>query len=215
MVLLHALGEDARTWDGVAAEFAGRYRVLAIDLRGHGASDWPGVYSFELMRDDVLGVLDQLGLGAVTLVGHSMGGTVAYLIAEEQPSRVGALVLEDTPPPVPRDRAVPERPEGPLPFDWAVVPAVVTQLNDPDPAWWDRLTSITAPTLIIGGGPGSHIPQDRLADAAARMPHATMETIPAGHHVHTAQPAAFAATVMEFLRGSSPDNCCQRPSCPG
>src|ERR1035438_7493297 len=69
------------SWAAVAAQFAKRFRVYALDLRGHGDSDWPGIYSFELIRDDVLGVLDQLGLDRVTLVGHSMGGTVAYLVA--------------------------------------------------------------------------------------------------------------------------------------
>lgn len=77
IVLLHALGEQPETWDEVAARFATRFRVVAIDLRGHGASTWPGTYSFSLMRDDVLGALDALDLHDLVLVGHSMGGTVA------------------------------------------------------------------------------------------------------------------------------------------
>ena len=76
---------------------------------------------------------------------------------------------------------------------------VYDQLNDPDPAWWDRLTEITAPTLIIGGGPGSHIPQDKLEETAARLPRGTLRVIPAGHHVHTARPAEFTAAVLAFL----------------
>jgi hypothetical protein len=131
------------------------------------------------MRDDVVGVLDKLDLAQLTLVGHSMGGVVAYLIAEEQPGRISRLVLEDTPPPFPRERAAPERPAAPLPFDWAVVPAICAQLNSPDPAWRERLTEITAPTLIVAGGSTSHIPQEKLAEAAVRIPRCTMETIPA------------------------------------
>lgn len=200
LVLLHALGERGGTWDAVTAEFAGFFRVITIDLRGHGESDWPGAYSFELIRDDVLGVLDELRLPKITLVGHSMGGTVAYLVAEEQPSRINRLILEDTLPPRPRNRAVPERPEGPLPFDWAVVPAVVRQLNDPDPAWWDRLTRISAPTLLIAGGQDSHIPQDQLKEVAVRVPSCTMLTISTGHHVHATRPTEFAAAALAFLR---------------
>ena len=200
MLLLHALGEEGATWDTVAAELAGGYRVYAPDLRGHGRSDWPGSYSFELMRDDMLGFLDALGIGRVILVAHSMGGAVAYLIAEEQPARVERLVLEDAPPPSPRDRAIPERPEGPLPFDWPVVPAIAGQLRDPDAAWWDRLTKITARTLIVAGGPASHIPQDKLAEAADRIPDCQFLTIPAGHLVHEARPADFTAAVLDFLR---------------
>jgi len=199
LVLLHGLGGQASTWDIVAAEFARSHRVLAIDLRGHGDSDRPGVYSFELMRDDVLGVLDRLGLDRVSLLGHSMGGTVAYLIAQQEPGRIGRLILEDTPPPFPMGRIAGERPDGPLPFDWAVVPAIYAQLNDPDPAWWDRLTDITAPTLVIAGGPASHVPQDKLAEAAARLPHGTLQVIPAGHEIHANRPAEFTAAVLAFL----------------
>jgi 3-oxoadipate enol-lactonase len=200
LVLLHGLGGQASTWDTVGAEFARSHRVLAIDLRGHGDSDRPGVYSFELMRDDVLGVLDQLDLDRVNLLGHSMGGTVAYLIAEQEPGRIGRLILEDTPPPFPMGRMDRERPDGPLPFDWAVVPAIIGQLNEPDPAWWDRLTDITAPTLVIAGGPASHVPQDKLAEAAARLPHGTLQVIPAGHEIHANRPAEFTAAVLEFLQ---------------
>lgn len=78
--------------------------MYALDLRGHGGSDWPGTYSFQLMHDDVRDVLDQLGLGTVTLIGHSMGGTVAYLAVMRQPGRVGRLIVEDAPPPFRRDR---------------------------------------------------------------------------------------------------------------
>ena len=71
MVLLHALGERAASWDQVAAQFATRFRVVALDLRGHGASTWPGTYSVPRMRDDVLGVLDALDLHDLVLIGHS------------------------------------------------------------------------------------------------------------------------------------------------
>jgi pimeloyl-ACP methyl ester carboxylesterase len=88
-----------------------------------------------------------------------------------------------------------------VPFDWAVLPAIFGQLNHPDPAWSDRVSEITAPTLIIGGGPDSHIPQDKLEDTAARLPQGTLQVIPAGHHVHAARPAEFTAAVFGFLGG--------------
>ncbi len=168
MLLLHALGEQGTTWTPVTARLAERYRVFALDLRGHGSSDWPGTYSFQLMRDDVVGLLEQLGLREVTLVGHSMGGTVAYLVAMARPDQVDRLIIEDVPPPFPRERAIPGRPAGPLDFDWPVVPAIVSQVNKGDPAAWDHLDTITAPTLLIGG-----------------IPSCELVAIPAGHHVHT------------------------------
>jgi 3-oxoadipate enol-lactonase len=89
------------------------------------------------MRDDVEAAIDKLGLTEVTLVGHSMGGAVALLVAMGRPDLVGRLIVEDVSPPYPRDRAIPERPEGALDFDWAVVPAIVTQVNAGDQAAWD------------------------------------------------------------------------------
>jgi pimeloyl-ACP methyl ester carboxylesterase len=200
MVLLHALGENGSDWRGVLAELAKAYRVYALDLRGHGASDFPGRYSFELMRDDVIGFLDAVGVERCVLVGHSMGGVVAVLVAEVAPHRLTHLILEDAAPPKPDtwDRA---RPDGLLSFDFAVVNTVVDQLNDPDPAWWERTDAIEVPTLVIGGGPDSHVPQQLLAELAHRMPDATIVTIAAGHHVHTAQPEEFLAAVRGFLAG--------------
>ncbi len=199
MVLLHALGEQAASWDEVALRFATRFRVVALDLRGHGASTWPGIYSFPLMRDDVLGVLDALDLQDLVLVGHSMGGTVAYLVAQAQPGRITRLVVEDAPPPFPRDRPVPARPAGELPFDWAVVLAIVEEVNDPSLRWWKHLPKITAPTLLVGGGPTSHIPQELLVDVSRAVPDCTLVTISAGHDVHESEPDAFAETVLGWL----------------
>jgi 3-oxoadipate enol-lactonase len=199
LVLLHGLRSRANTWDTVAEEFAKHFRVVAIDQRGHGDSGRPGEYSFELMRDDVLGVLDLLGMDRINLIGHSMGGTVAYLIAEKEPTRIGRLILEDTPPPFPAGRIIAEPPAEPVPYDWAVVPAIIGQLNDPDPAWWERLAEITAKTLIIAGGPDSHVPQDKIAETAARVPDARLQVIPVGHQVHDSRPAEFTAAALDFL----------------
>jgi pimeloyl-ACP methyl ester carboxylesterase len=153
------------------------------------------------MRDDVVGFLKAPGLEHVTLVGHSMGGVAAYLVAEDHPAMVNRLVLEELAPPFAATppREVPDRPEEPVPFDWAVISAVTAQRNDPDPAWWDRLTEITAPTLVIGGGPTSHMPQDQLAAIAGRIPKGQMATIPVGHEVHAAQSAEFIAEIAAFL----------------
>ena len=209
IVLLHALGEQAATWDEVTARFATRFRVVALDLRGHGASTWPGTYSFTLMRDDVLGVLDALDLHDLVLVGHSMGGTVAYLVAQAQPGRIARLVVEDAPPPFPRERPIPARPAGELPFDWAAVPAIVEEVNDPSLRWWKHLPEITAPTLLVGGGTTSHIPQGLLVDVAIAVPDCTLVTIPVGHEVHESEPDAFAETVLNWL---ATDRSAVRPS---
>ena len=130
MVLVHALGETSADWAPVAEALAPEYRVYALDLRGHGASDWPGAYTIEQLTADLAAFLDALGLGRVTLVGHSVGAPPAYLYAARSPDRVTRLVLEEPAPPWPRRRRVLTRPDGPLPFDWAAM-ALSNEFTEP------------------------------------------------------------------------------------
>jgi 3-oxoadipate enol-lactonase len=206
VLLLHALGERSSSWDRVAIELSDTYRVYAPDLRGHGRSDWPGTYSFESMRDDMAGFLDVLAIERAAVVGHSMGAGVAGMLAQHQPGRVAALVLEEPPPlpPLP-ERAMPARPEGRLSFDWAVVRAITAERNRPDAPWWDRLTAITAPTLVIGGGPSSHLPQTQIERLAAQLPGAQHVVIDGGHNVHSSCPRQFIGAVRRFLQGTQPE----------
>jgi pimeloyl-ACP methyl ester carboxylesterase len=200
LVALHALGTSAESWDQVAAVLSEKYHVLALDQRGHGGSARTSTYSFELMCDDLLHFANAMNLERFTLIGHSMGGTVSYLFSEKFPSRVERLIVEDTPPPFPdKPIEVPLKPSDPLPFDWLVVPSILRQLNEPNPEWWTRLTTIRIPTLIIGGG-ASHIPQNKLKEVSELIPNCEMVTIEdAGHFVHDANLQAFLAAVKGFL----------------
>lgn len=201
VVLLHQLGRDSRDWDEVAGALADRFRVLALDLRGHGESPRTPPFTFEQMRDDVVRFVDALHLERFSLIGHSMGGTVAFLLAQAWPDRVDTLIVEDTPPPTGAN--LPEPPAelpAAVPFEWALVRTIVRQLNAPDPSWWNRLPDIRARTLIVGGGATSPIPQDRLKDVAALIPNARLVTIDgAGHLVHATKPDAFIPLVRDFL----------------
>jgi len=80
-----------------------------------------------------------------------------------------------------RTRALPERPEGALPFGWAVIPTTVEQVNDPTRRWWRHLPDIGAPSLLIGGGPTSHIPQDLLVEVSQLAPDLHLDHEPAVH----------------------------------
>lgn len=201
MMMLHALGERASSWDDAADRLAGSFRVFAPDLRGHGDSDRPGSYSFEAMRDDVIGLLDQLGLESTILVGHSMGGVVAYLVAIERPDLVDRLIIEDVSPPYKRDHPIPAEPgdTGSLGFDWAVVPAIIAEVNAGAPEIWASLETIAAPTLVIGGGEDSHIPQVKLREVADRIPRCELRTVRAGHDVHKSEPDQFIAAIDSWL----------------
>lgn len=204
IVALHALGTSAETWDQVASVLGENYRVLALDQRGHGGSARSSLYTFELMCDDLLHFANAMNLEKFTLMGHSMGGTVSYLFAETFQTRIERLIIEDTPPPFHgKPSEVPSKPADSLPFDWEVVPSILQQLNEPNPEWWDRLTDITVPTLIIGGG-SSHIPQNKLKEVSLLIPNCEFVTIEdAGHFVHDDNLPVFLSAVKSFLSSSN------------
>lgn len=204
VVAVHGHPGTAAGWDEAAALVcaAGRYRFLAVTLRGYGSSDRVGPYSFERFSDDVFAFASALGVERFVLLGHSMGGAVASLAATREPDRLLGLVLEDSV--LPREGTtlkVPERPETePPPYDWDLAPAIFGQLERPDPGWWPALARITAPTLVIAGGCTSHVPQDLLAEAAEQISGAALVTLEgAGHSVHRTEPERFAATLTSYL----------------
>lgn len=99
VVFLHANGFNAMTYRSILGPLSLSMRILACDLRGHGASRLPTEpgprRTWDLFRDDVLAVMRDLGPGPVVLAGHSLGATVALLAAEAEPARVRALTLFD------------------------------------------------------------------------------------------------------------------------
>ena len=99
LLLLHGLGSCSDDWEMQLPAFAGRYRVIAPDLRGHGRSDKPpGPYSVPMMAADVAGLLDHLGLAAAHVVGLSMGGMIAFQLAVDCPARVRSLTIVNSGP---------------------------------------------------------------------------------------------------------------------
>ena len=100
VLLVHGFTANSDEVAGVVEPLADLgWHVVAPDLRGHGQSDRPtdaDAYSLELMAADVLAVADRLGWDRFALLGHSMGGGVAQLIALEHPERLTGLVLAST-----------------------------------------------------------------------------------------------------------------------
>ncbi len=95
VVLLHGGSLAARTWDYVAVGLRSDFRIVAVDLRGHGASDWADDYSIESYAADVRTVIDELGMDRVRIVGMSLGGMVACEFALRHPDRTESLVMVD------------------------------------------------------------------------------------------------------------------------
>ncbi|MEU6142000.1 alpha/beta fold hydrolase [Streptomyces sp. NPDC047081] len=97
VILLHGVGCTAQTLTPQLEALAPTRRALAVDFRGHGASDRTyGRMSLRDYADDVLAVMSELGIDRAAVVGVSMGGMVAQAMALSAPDRVTALVLADT-----------------------------------------------------------------------------------------------------------------------
>lgn len=100
VMLVHGFTATADEVAGIVEPLAGAgWHAVAPDLRGHGRSDRPteaGAYSLEIMAADVLALADRLGWDRFALLGHSMGGGIAQLIALDHPDRLTGLVLAST-----------------------------------------------------------------------------------------------------------------------
>ena len=100
LILLHGFLGHAHVWDGIARAFKDRYRVLALDQRGHGESGWSqeAAYTIDDHFSDIDAFITALELSDVILIGHSMGGRNALFYAACKPSAVERLILVDARP---------------------------------------------------------------------------------------------------------------------
>jgi 3-oxoadipate enol-lactonase len=200
VLLLHGLTSSSLSWRHVAPELGRRFRVTAPDARGHGGSEWTHNYSIELMRDDVVRFMEQLGILAAIVVGHSMGALAAYQLAATRPELVRLLVLEEMPPPDPANppKPIPRQPEPGEDYDWRALIAVHRWRNAPPPTWWELASRIQANTLVLGAA-HSTLRQDRLQELSRRIPNASFATMNCNHDGHEARPSEFLIPVEPFI----------------
>lgn len=134
VVLSNSLGSTHRMWDAQLTALEERFRVIRYDTRGHGESPVPdGPYSIDDLADDVVALLDRLGISSAHLVGLSLGGMTAMRVAVRNPDRVNRVALlctgaQLTPSSAWTDRAATVRSAGTA----AVVEAVVARWFTPD-----------------------------------------------------------------------------------
>ena len=100
VLMLHGVSQQSHSWDFVSLSLSDRFHAIALDQRGHGDSDWApdGDYSIEAQQADIDAVVEALGLGRFTLMGHSMGGRNSYVWASRHPGVLDSLVIVDTGP---------------------------------------------------------------------------------------------------------------------
>lgn len=95
-LFLHGFGLDHRSMTGLAGTVSDRYKVILPEWRGHGGSRCPAradLYRYDFLRDDLKALLDALKIERVHLVGHSMGGQIALMLALDEPDRVLSLTM--------------------------------------------------------------------------------------------------------------------------
>ena len=140
LLLLNSLGTDHAMWDGVVRALSGRFRLIRMDTRGHGASDVPpGDYTIADLAADALAVLDAAGVDCAAVAGVSMGGMTAMQLAVTAPQRLTAIAIcnssADIPPAMWRDRAASVRSGGMKSMSDAVLtrwfPPAVRAANPP------------------------------------------------------------------------------------
>ncbi|MGC0365158.1 esterase [Rhodococcus sp. 27YEA15] len=220
VVLIHGLGGDSGTWDAFARALRSRdRRVVSVDLRGHGRSGRAASYLFEEFAADVADVCDHLGFDRMDLVGHSLGGHTASLIAQQRPASVRKLVIEEAPlllrPGDPQQvlarklPSVPElwhattslirHPRAALAFDRSMTSSALEQFRRPNRQWWDDLSSIEADVLFLRGGLGGLVDTVRLEAMAAAIAQFEVVTFRTGHSVHRDGSRDFEAVVLPFI----------------
>jgi len=137
LLLLHGFTGHAHAWDTLSIALQPHFHVHALDQRGHGDSDPATVYGPIAAFDDLGGVVDQLGLSPVVMVGLSMGGRNAMYFTAKRPEAVQQLVILDIGPEISK-RAAPA-PAGP-----------------PEPEFWDSIEQAAQHLFRGNPYPGIH-----------------------------------------------------------
>jgi pimeloyl-ACP methyl ester carboxylesterase len=123
LVLLHGFQSNAHTWDTFSYAMSDTYRVLALDQRGHGDTSWAldGNYAPESSVSDITGFITALRLAPTVVIGHSMGGRHAAMVAADHPEKVRKVVIVDTaaefPPDMRRQQPATDAPPQPETFE--------------------------------------------------------------------------------------------------
>lgn len=95
VIVLHGIMGHAREWDTLVTALVASHRVIVVDQRGHGLTDWADEYTAAAMADDLIAVIERLNLSRPAVIGHSMGGIAAMVAAARRPELIARLVVVD------------------------------------------------------------------------------------------------------------------------
>jgi pimeloyl-ACP methyl ester carboxylesterase len=226
LVLLHGFGGSSRNWHPFTAELSARYRLISVDLRGHGRSTNPeDTFTHRQAARDVFGLLEALGIGRFSAMGMSTGGMTLLHMATSQPERIDAMVLVSATSHFPDPaRTIMRR------ASFATMPPPVQQMyrecahhgdeqirrliarfnalgDDHDDMNFTAqdLSAITARTLVVHGDRDRFFPVEIPVNLYRAIPDAALWIIPGGDHVPIPDPEVpFTSTALRFLEGARP-----------
>ena len=204
LVLLHGNGEDSSYFEHQIAFFQDRYRVIAVDTRGHGKSPrGTAPLTLNQFADDLSAFMDELDIASAHILGFSDGANVAMLFALAHPTRVKSLVLnggnlfpegltEQT-----RREIDEEYEQAVAADDESLLELLRLMIDEPqiDPA---QLSELSMPTLVVAGT-DDMIEETHTRLIAESIPNAQLAIIEGTHFVAFENSDAFNRVVSEFL----------------
>ena len=211
LILLHGNGEDGAYFVHQIEYFSDRYRVIAVDTRGHGrAPRGDAPFTIRQFADDLLQFMDAQGIGRAHILGFSDGGNIALVFALRHPDRVNRLILNGA---NLNARGVKMRVQLPIEIGYRVARIFAARspearrnaellglmVNDPNVPP-EALEQLRVTTLVIAGT-RDMIRTRHTRLIAERLPDARLVLIPGDHFIANRQSAAFNRAVERFLSG--------------
>jgi len=220
VILLHGGLANADYWGNQIKALMPRRMVIVMDSRGHGRSTRDArPYGYDLMADDVVGLLDFLNVPKADVVGWSDGGILGLDLAIRHKDRTGkvfAFAANTVPSGVKDDveknptfaafikRAGDEyRSHSSTPNEYDAFVEQISKMWASEPNWTDaQLQAITAPVLVVDGDHDEAIKREHTEYIAATIPHAGLLILPnASHFAFLQDPELFNFAVLHFLDG--------------
>ncbi|MCI8694291.1 MAG: alpha/beta hydrolase [Lachnospiraceae bacterium] len=209
-LLLHGNGEDGSYFKNQMEFFSRRYRVIAVDTRGHGKSPrGTAPFTMEQFARDLQDFMTSLDISGAIILGFSDGANIAMKFAMKYPDRVKALILNGgnlntegvkrtTQIPIEIGYRIAKRFAAKSPKAEKNAEILGLMVYEPN---IDRkeLSKITAPTLVICGTKDM-IKESHTREIAENIPNAKLAIIKGNHFIANKRPAAFNREVEEFLQ---------------
>ena len=210
LILLHGNGEDGSYFTHQLPYFSRRYRVLALDTRGHGMSPrGEGPFTIRRFSEDLLQFMDEQEIPSAHILGFSDGGNIALCFALAHPERVRSLILNGA---NLHASGVKRSVQLPIEIGYRIASLFARRsagarrnaemlglmVNDPniDP---DELKKLTVPTLVIAGTKDM-IREEHTRLMAEKLPNSRLILLPGDHFIANKNPEAFNRAVDQFLQ---------------